>query len=94
MNAFYYGAIFVQDLRKKAARLVAAKCTLAARIDSFQENSVGASGKSELECGMCINTYTLHADLCQHSICSNTVGIAFHDESISIVLVYLPFGML
>ena len=48
MNAFYYGAIFVQDLRKKAARLVAAKCTLAARIDSFQDNSDRTTGKSEL----------------------------------------------
>lgn len=46
MNAFYHGT-FVQDLRKKAARLVAAKCTLAARIDSFHENSVETSGKSE-----------------------------------------------
>ncbi|KAL5473492.1 hypothetical protein EMCRGX_G027982 [Ephydatia muelleri] len=33
------------DLRKKAARLVAAKCTLAARIDSFQDNSDRTTGK-------------------------------------------------
>lgn len=34
----------VQDLRKKAARLVAAKCTLAARVDSFHESLDGAVG--------------------------------------------------
>uniref|UniRef100_V9KSA3 U4/U6 small nuclear ribonucleoprotein Prp31 n=1 Tax=Callorhinchus milii TaxID=7868 RepID=V9KSA3_CALMI len=40
------------DLRKKAARLVAAKCTLAARVDSFHESSVGKVGyelKEEIE---------------------------------------------
>ena len=47
MITFYHGT-FVQDLRKKAARLMAAKCTLAARIDSFHENSDGTTGKSEL----------------------------------------------
>lgn len=31
----------VQDLRRKAARLVAAKCTLAARVDSFHESTEG-----------------------------------------------------
>lgn len=30
-----------QDLRRKAARLVAAKCTLAARVDSFHESTEG-----------------------------------------------------
>lgn len=30
-----------QDLRRKAARLVAAKCTLAARVDSFHESPDG-----------------------------------------------------
>lgn len=34
------------DLRKKAARLVAAKCTLAARVDSFHESVDGAIGDS------------------------------------------------
>uniref|UniRef100_A0A8C9UXE8 U4/U6 small nuclear ribonucleoprotein Prp31 n=1 Tax=Scleropages formosus TaxID=113540 RepID=A0A8C9UXE8_SCLFO len=34
------------DLRRKAARLVAAKCTLAARVDSFHES---ADGKEEIE---------------------------------------------
>ena len=34
----------LQDLRKKAARLVAAKCALASRVDSFHENQDGAVG--------------------------------------------------
>jgi U4/U6 small nuclear ribonucleoprotein PRP31 len=34
------------DLRKKAAKLVAAKCSLAARVDSFHESSDGAVGDS------------------------------------------------
>lgn len=41
-----------QDLRKKAARLVAAKCTLAARVDSFHESVDGAIGdnlRAEIE---------------------------------------------
>lgn len=33
-----------EDLRKKAARLVSAKCTLAARVDSFHESSNGEVG--------------------------------------------------
>nr|XP_025039312.1 U4/U6 small nuclear ribonucleoprotein Prp31 [Pelodiscus sinensis] len=40
------------DLRRKAARLVAAKCTLAARVDSFhesQEGKVGYELKEEIE---------------------------------------------
>lgn len=32
------------DLRRKAARLVAAKCALAARVDSFHENLTGKAG--------------------------------------------------
>lgn len=32
---------WLQDLRRKAARLVAAKCTLAARVDSFHESTEG-----------------------------------------------------
>lgn len=31
----------LQDLRRKAARLVSAKCTLASRVDSFHESSDG-----------------------------------------------------
>uniref|UniRef100_A0A673LMS0 U4/U6 small nuclear ribonucleoprotein Prp31 n=1 Tax=Sinocyclocheilus rhinocerous TaxID=307959 RepID=A0A673LMS0_9TELE len=40
------------DLRRKAARLVAAKCTLAARVDSFHESADGKVGydlKEEIE---------------------------------------------
>uniref|UniRef100_A0A8C5FUM8 U4/U6 small nuclear ribonucleoprotein Prp31 n=1 Tax=Gadus morhua TaxID=8049 RepID=A0A8C5FUM8_GADMO len=40
------------DLRRKAARLVASKCTLAARVDSFHESGVGKVGydlKEEIE---------------------------------------------
>uniref|UniRef100_A0A3B4WIP0 U4/U6 small nuclear ribonucleoprotein Prp31 n=1 Tax=Seriola lalandi dorsalis TaxID=1841481 RepID=A0A3B4WIP0_SERLL len=44
-TGFIYHCDVVQtlppDLRRKAARLVAAKCTLAARVDSFHESSVG-----------------------------------------------------
>ena len=36
-------------LRRKGARLVAAKCTLAARIDSFHESLDGAAGRKLLE---------------------------------------------
>lgn len=36
---------FFQDLRRKAARLVAAKCTLAARVDSFHESQDGKVGR-------------------------------------------------
>ena len=35
---------YLQDLRKKAARLVAAKCSLAARVDSFHESMDGKVG--------------------------------------------------
>lgn len=47
-----------QDLRRKAARLVAAKCTLAARVDSFHESTEGkvraASASSWLVCGLSV----------------------------------------
>ncbi|NXN33684.1 PRP31 protein, partial [Nycticryphes semicollaris] len=42
----------LQDLRRKAARLVSAKCTLAARVDSFHESQDGKVGydlKEEIE---------------------------------------------
>ena len=42
----------IQDLRKKTARLVAAKCSLAARVDNFHESSDGAIGdqlRAEIE---------------------------------------------
>lgn len=37
-----------QDLRRKAARLVAAKCTIAARVDAFHENQDGKVGDNLL----------------------------------------------
>lgn len=44
-----YFSDFIQnmpaDLRKKAARIVAAKCSLAARVDSFHENTDGSVGQ-------------------------------------------------
>ncbi|XP_010834559.1 PREDICTED: U4/U6 small nuclear ribonucleoprotein Prp31-like, partial [Bison bison bison] len=46
------------DLRRKAARLVAAKCTLAARVDSFHESTEGkvraALASSWLVCGLSV----------------------------------------
>ncbi|MGH0177113.1 UNVERIFIED_CONTAM: hypothetical protein FKN15_007276 [Acipenser sinensis] len=44
--------LIVKDLRRKAARLVSAKCTLAARVDSFHESTDGKVGydlKEEIE---------------------------------------------
>jgi U4/U6 small nuclear ribonucleoprotein PRP31 len=38
-----------QDFRKKGARLVAAKCTLAARVDSFHESVDGSIGRGMFE---------------------------------------------
>lgn len=37
----------LQDLRRKAARLVSAKCTLAARVDSFHESAEGKVREQE-----------------------------------------------
>ncbi|XP_041364240.1 U4/U6 small nuclear ribonucleoprotein Prp31-like [Gigantopelta aegis] len=54
----YYSAIVQKappDLRRKAARLVAAKCTLAARVDSFHESldgTVGDNLRAEIELKM------------------------------------------
>lgn len=49
-TGFIYYSDVVQktppDLRRKAARLVAAKCTLAGRVDSFHESQDGAVGDS------------------------------------------------
>lgn len=41
---------YVQDVRRKVARVVAAKCTLAARVDSFHESSNGKVGRGRLSC--------------------------------------------
>lgn len=38
-----------EDLRKKAARLLACKCTLAARVDGFHESPDGAVGRGLME---------------------------------------------
>lgn len=37
----------LQDIRKKVARLIACKCTLAARVDSFHESPGGEIGERE-----------------------------------------------
>lgn len=51
-TGFIYYSEIVQktppDLRRKASRLVSAKCTLAARVDSFHESQDGAVGDSLL----------------------------------------------
>ena len=38
----------LQDIRKKAARLIACKCTLAARVDSFHESPGGEIGERKM----------------------------------------------
>ena len=38
----------LQDVRRKVARIVATKCALAARVDSFHEHPDGTAGKSEV----------------------------------------------
>lgn len=43
-----YQRFFLQDLRKKASRLVAAKVTLAARVDSQHGSQDGQAGDSLL----------------------------------------------
>lgn len=53
-NVYYFPAdiFFFQDLRRKAARLIAAKCTLAARVDAAHESADGSFGrqlKEEIE---------------------------------------------
>ena len=47
-----WGFFFLQDLRKKASRLVAAKCALATRVDSHHASAdckVGEDLKAEIE---------------------------------------------
>lgn len=36
----------VQDLRRKAARLISSKCALAARVDAFHESGDGSTGRN------------------------------------------------
>ena len=38
----------VKDLQRKAARIVASKCALAARVDSFHESPLGEAGKGQI----------------------------------------------
>ena len=40
---------FVKDLQRKAARIVASKCALAARVDSFHESPRGEAGQGQLD---------------------------------------------
>ena len=42
-----YTCVCLQDVRRKAARIVASKCTLAARVDSFHEDIDISIGESE-----------------------------------------------
>ena len=44
-----------QDYRKKAAKFLAAKCTLAARVDSCHEYPSGELGESQLARCIAIN---------------------------------------
>ena len=49
-----------QDVRRKVARVVAAKCTLAARVDSFHESPEGDVGQGIYTSTKCIsNSYLL-----------------------------------
>ena len=48
--------LFVQDVRRKVARVVAAKCTLAARVDSFHESPGGEVGQGT--CMLCVLSVT------------------------------------
>jgi len=48
MTPFHNTKPDLQDIRRKAARLVAAKCTLAARVDSFHESTDGVVGDNLL----------------------------------------------
>ena len=38
----------LKDLQRKAARIVASKCALAARVDSFHESARGEAGQGQL----------------------------------------------
>ena len=37
----------LKDLQRKAARIVASKCALAARVDSFHESARGEAGQGQ-----------------------------------------------
>ena len=40
--------LLLKDLQRKAARIVASKCALAARVDSFHESPRGEVGQGQL----------------------------------------------
>lgn len=40
---------YLKDLRRKAARLVASKCSLVARVDAFHESGDGSAGRTYKE---------------------------------------------
>lgn len=44
---YIYDMNSYQDIRRKAARLIAAKCALAARVDGFHEDPEGLVGQSK-----------------------------------------------
>ena len=52
MPIFYLvtACCLLKDLQRKAARIVASKCALAARVDSFHESPLGEAGKGQLNC--------------------------------------------
>ena len=47
---------YLKDLQRKAARIVASKCALAARVDSFHESPRGEAGQGQL----IIHCYYMH----------------------------------
>ena len=55
----------MQDVRRKVARVVAAKCTLAARVDSFHESPEGEVGQGIV--AVAILLYML--SLVHHYVC-------------------------
>ena len=64
---------FFQDVRRKVARVVAAKCTLAARVDSFHENPEGEVGQGiqhvHVYLQMCIS-------ICYYTFWSGVAGLS------------------
>ena len=52
-NILQTNVFVLQDVRRKVARVVAAKCTLAARVDSFHENPEGDVGQGTLKALKC-----------------------------------------
>ena len=65
----------LKDLQRKAARIVASKCALVARVDSFHESPRGEAGQGQL------NKFWLL--LCTCIMCYTTTKV---DEVISFIL--------